>query len=524
MNQFKKVIVGYKTQIFIALATLSMLLVPWVAYYYRPYFVYYNGSDEQLYLTYQGGLALLDNRGRWLTSHLVVWAHEFGISGAVLNLLLDILAPLTMLALMAFIIKSLWNFKKSWTASWFIVYGSILFNKSNPIFENAFLDFRYDHTFWVTAYEGFAPYIRSPEPQISLLLALVTWLVFLRTRWKVLLLLPIPFLYENVILPYIYIVFIYFGRSIFKSPLSIKKEVLLNLSAFIFLAISIHIADSIGTFKGLEYLPSHYRHNHLPTISFALILGLLTISYLYYRDIFFRDKWTVYRSSVLTIAFLQFFITNHTIISGVSIFPQGLQNVGGTFGSAFLMLFFIGQIKPKHLFLKAEVIISICILLSINNSQGLQLNNRYRLKIFNDITKEDLQSFRLNPLEYIGGTQEFKGYVALAYPKQLMPLMAHLYDSPWFIKSCEPIAKLHISAISFVEAHMDDPELAANKTTLQNEISAIKDALNNPVPYGNKCPDGIPSKLNFKIYPSKDDSAVYLNFFPPKVKLQGRDF
>jgi hypothetical protein len=501
------------------------MIVPLISFIYRPYFAYYNGSDEQIYLTYQAGLALLDNRGRWFSSKLVLIAHEIGISGAALNLILDIASPLLMFFMIAYLIKHIFNLKNHKTASWIIVYGSILFNQSNPFLVGLIPDFRYSQTFWVSAYEGFAPYIRSPEPQISIILILIAIILYLRTHLLILLLLPIPFLYENVILPYIYIVTIYLCKFFIIHSNSIYKDFLINSFAIVILSIAILIANNLNIFSAYTSIPTHYRHSHMPTLSLSLLLAISTVTFIIYRHLYKKVNLTNLDSAAIVVSFMQFFLSNHSIISGVSIFPQGLQSVGGTFGSAFLLFYLTQLIKISWLYKTIILIISLMIIWSINSSQGLKISeNRYRLQLYHNISKDDLISFRANSLGYIGGTQLFKGYIALAYPKQLTPLTADFYKFHFFMSSCEKIAHLHKHALQHMENNLEHRYLKPFRSDIEADSIAIQKSLNKISKYKNLCPENIPKEVNFKIYPNKIDTMVLIQLIPPKIQLQGRDF
>lgn len=521
----KHILTRFFTPVFVTLAMFSLMLVPWISFYYRPYFAYYNGSDEQLYLTYQGGLALTDYRGRWLSSHLVLWAHEIGLSGAALNLMMDISVPLFMLAMVAYALKRLGVLGNVWIGAWFVVFGSSLFNQSNPLLQGLLPDFRYDETFWVSAFEGFAPYIRTPEPQLSLMLVLIAWIAFLRIGWLVLLLLPVPFLYDNVLMPYGYLLAFYLARRWLLKTYSIKTEMILNVATVAVLALGIALVDSLGLFNAYAELPFHYRHTHSPVLSLSLLIAALVVIIMWYRSSYQRVSWSTRDSSALAVCFMQLFLSNHTVISGVSIFPQALQSVGGTFGSAFLMLYLV-QLLPWPKGKRAiEFFLGVWVLWSINNSQGLQLaNNRYRFEIYHDISAQDLERFRSNPLGYVGGTQLFKGYIALAYPKQLMPPMAHLYNFSFLMGACEPLARLHESALRFVHENLNDPLLAHHRAGLDAEAAAINKALNNVNAYRDRCPEGVPASVDFTIYPNNNDTMVLLQLIPPRVTRQGIDF
>lgn len=165
------------------------------------------------------------------------------------------------------------------------------------------------------------------------------------------------------------------------------------------------------------------------------------------------------------------------------------------------------------------------IIWSINSSQGLKISeNRYRLQLYHNISKDDLISFRANPLGYIGGTQLFKGYIALAYPKQLTPLTADFYKFHFFMSSCEKIAHLHKHALQHMENNLEHRYLKPFRSDIEADSIAIQKSLNKISKYKNLCPENIPKEVNFKIYPNKIDTMVLIQLIPPKIQLQGRDF
>ncbi|ODT82047.1 MAG: hypothetical protein ABS76_09435 [Pelagibacterium sp. SCN 64-44] len=508
------------------LAMLSFALVPLMVALFRPYFVYYNGSDEQIYLTFQGALALLQDRSRGLSSKLVLLGHELGLSGAVINLVMDLISPWAIFAMVAYLLRKGMDERSPLVAAWWVVFGSVLFNQANPFLEGLLPDFRYQDTFWISAFEGFAPFIRSPEPQLSILIALAAACLYLRTNIWLLLFLPMPFLYDNVVVPYGYLVSVALAVRYLRADTA-RKAVVLNLALCVALALALLILDRLGAFASMAALPTHYRQTHLPGLSLSLIVALASLLHMAWRRRGVKTPLGAFDQAVVAVAGLQLFITNHSAISGISIFPQALQSVGGTFGAAFLLFWNLKTAfyKIRNAEINLLLIFGVFIIYAINCSQGFSLLSRsYRFNIYHDISKEDLEKFRDNPLGYVGGTQFFKGYVGMAYPKQLIPPLAHYYYFPFYMSKCAPLAKINADAIEFIDAHRDDPALESRAAEIAGEVDAVNASLAAIDSYTDACPAGVPGKIDFDIYETHDDTMLLLKLLPPAILRQGVDF
>ncbi len=506
---------------------LSFMIIPVMAYAYRSYFSYYNGSDEQLYLTYQGGLSLLDSRTRWLSSHLVVFCNKIGLSGAQLNLFMDIFSPLALFAMTLLLLRKNFLISNYYFAAFLIVFGGVLFNQANPLLEGLLPDFRYSQTVWVSAFEGFATYIRSPEPQLSLLLALLVWMVFERTRIMVLPIIFAPVLYDNVALPYGYLLAVFIFHNFALRKKTFKLDCAVNIFVFIALSLGILLLDQMGFFAAYSNLPHHYRHTHSVTLSIPLIFGFITIAFMGCNSFFLAKSWTSWDRFVLSVVFLQLFITNHTLISGVSLFPQGLQSVAGTIGASIISVYFFNKIPLRLLWFKylLSIVVGVMVVWSINNSQGLQLAAmRYRIQLFQDISADALYEYRKNPYSYIGPTQTFKGYIALAFPMQVWPMLAHQYYFPAFLNACEPIAELNAKAAVFLNNNKLDPRISPYIEDVNNSLEQIDIALTEVKRYRNICPNNVPADVKFRIFEEKDNTSIFIYFMPFRIARQGIDF
>lgn len=515
------------TMVFIFLGVLSFMIVPLIAYLYRPFFSYVNGSDEQLYLSYQSVIGLVEYRGRVFSGKVVEYFHDIGVSGAVVNLIFDIVTPVALIILLAYVLKRLFGDLAALKYAWIVVFGSVLFNQSNPLLVGLISDFRYQETFWLSAFEGFSPFIRTPEPQLSLLLVAMFAAIFVRKNFFLFLLIPVPFLYDSVLLAYGFLVAIYFCCCL--NPFVMKKSVevlLINGVVITLLAIAIKVADIFGFFSIYSHLPTHYRHTHMPTMTIGLVFSILSFLVVYC----FRKgrEFSVLDYSAVSMIGLQIFLSNQNVISGISLFPQGLQSVGGTFGPAFMLFYFLKSISERFSIMEKILFgaFSIAIIYCINSSQGLDVeNNRYRLGLSHNIEQEELEDIKQNPFNYVGATQFFKAYIGLAYPKQLTPPMAHQYFFPYYFNGCEKLVEVNQKAIVFIKQHLADEGFVPYKSFILDEISAFESSVDKFVAKPGGCDKyEIPNSPDFKVFPTGNDTLVYIRLYPLKVQRQGIDF
>jgi len=521
----------FSALIFVVLAMLSFLIKPAMAYYYRPYFSYMNGSDEHLYLTYQGAISMLDGRARYVSSYVVKALHEIGLSGSVINLIFDMATPLLMLVVVALTVRRLWGEVHALIAGWIIVFCPVLFNQSNPLLEGLLPDYRKEHTFWVSAWEGFAPYIRTPEPQFSYLFIIIALLIYLLLHRRIyVLFLPIPLLYDSVLLGYVFVLGVVCLLAINGATLKIRQDSRVVVAACVMvtiaLAFSFRLADELGLFNSWAALPTHYRHTHSPALSINLLFCVAC--WLLVQALGRTSRPQSLDAAALIAIFLQIFIVNQQVISGVSIFPQGLQSTSGTAASAFTLYYLVSSLFDGSRFAALSIfyLISILAIVSINNAQGLQLeNNRYRIDVGHNINAGDLAELRSHPFGYIGATQFLKAYIGLAYPKQLLPLFSHQYFFPFFMGICQPQIDLHKKGIAFLQANLDNENLAPYRKQILDEVAAAENAIAlQPEELPKTCPFEVPEEPAFRIVPTPDDVMFYIQFEPPAILQQGIDF
>ena len=413
---------------------------------------------------------------RWVSGALVRISHDIGLSGAMQNLLLDIFTPIFLCAAIGIITLSFsrMSVAGSLRVAWFGAFGTVLFNQANPLLLGAFPNLRTADTLWTVAWEAYLPIIRSPEPQLSLLICAFALIVFFRFKrlWWILLL-PGPFLYFPVAILYGYPVGTYLCWLILghmnKLPQNyLYKIIFANLVTFLLLCIFIFILGAMGALdSGISLNLTSFTHQ--PRISPLLIwtvLSLTLASFFWHHSTSIKNN-SAWIGSCLTAIFLQLFISNQQIISGVEIHSIGLQSVVGTAVAAFsLCLLIESLIKISNLRMQRIGVIFFCsgisvwILISINVSQGLDLvNKKYPIFINHDITQHEFNLIRSNPFKTIVLGTSLSPNITLATPRQIAPAFAYQYNYPWFTKVCKDAIPLTFESWSFVEQHHNDPFL-----------------------------------------------------------------
>lgn len=192
----------------LATLTLSAIAYPLFQWATNAGWVYYlNGFDEFTYLQYDYSLAsqAVTRPGQYIVS----LAHQAGLSGGMINLLLDSAALLALPLLAAAAVKRLgWDGASARSAAVILLGLPLLLGGINPLIDQLN---RWNEQSgmiqWLTVPHLLTPaLLRSPEPQLSLLLLALSVLAALkwRTFWPVYVVLP--FLYPFVAIPTAFIV------------------------------------------------------------------------------------------------------------------------------------------------------------------------------------------------------------------------------------------------------------------------------------------------------------------------------
>jgi hypothetical protein len=470
----------------IASGLASTFLQPVLILLLRPYFVYENGTDEGTYLSFQGALALQDSFVRWTSSRLNVLLHELGLSGAWQNLLFDV-ATLSALCITVFVCLrryALLDRAEALLVAWIIPFGSILFNNANPLLRNRFPNLRYEETIWMAATDSHLPILRTPEPQLSILIALpfVYWAA--RIRNPLPLILPLPFLYITFLIGYAYVcgvvVLVFVAMRIWPRLGEVRMAVVANAALYACGAAAFAVIGTLDYARGMVDLRlAEYTHQLKISPNLLFTTACVTMALLLQRSTTKAARISAAVPIATTLIGLQLFLATQQVLSGAVLYPTGLQNVAGSVGSAAAVAMLLLAMRRatatlpfRKAYLGTSALVSLLILVSIHTSQGLDVaNKRYYMLINHELGEESYRQIREDPLAAIIPGRILAGSIALSAPRMLAPPFAYSYAFPWYAAICPEAASAHEAAVAFVEANRDHPDLERWLPDLMSDIA-----------------------------------------------------
>ena len=239
---------------------------------------YTNAYDESSYLQYEFARSSLSPSR--LGEYVVVLFHHLGLSGGWINLTLDLATFAAFLVVLRKIFLEL-KFSESQAngAAFLATLLPFLFGGLNPVVSAAFRhNLSSGWVAWVTIPEAsFLPLMRSPEPQVSLIVMLLGIFWSLRIRSFLPAYACLPILYTFLVVPFAFIVVALHLSHRFP-PRSPGAAVLAPLASFALLAAGLTLYFSLLIDPGLkEYL----LHSHLPLLSFSSTAALALCLLLY---------------------------------------------------------------------------------------------------------------------------------------------------------------------------------------------------------------------------------------------------
>jgi len=178
-NTFQSIITAL-----LILTVLTYIIPLLYAYFSSDFLIYVNAWDEETYLTYQGAIGTLQTPGYFLFAYITLFFQKFGIAGSVENVIFD-------LFLIPFMIFLLYTIFVNYTDKRFyaflfaviVLFSSVLFSYANPLLSSLY-PIR-DLRFFMFGHENYASILRTPNPQISYFLVIVTLYIFQKTKKKI---------------------------------------------------------------------------------------------------------------------------------------------------------------------------------------------------------------------------------------------------------------------------------------------------------------------------------------------------
>lgn len=320
----------------VALLLLAALSYPLQQLVTTGGYVYYtNGYDEATYLQYDFARAAqaLTRPGQFGVSLL----HEAGLSGGWINLLFDAVG----LALFAWLSLGLFlrlgfSAPRARGAALLLLVLPQAFMTINPVMDALYrLNVRTGAVYWINLPELDTPaLLRTPEPQVSLVLLAAAVLVALRFRsvWPVYGVLP--FMYPFVSIPAAFVALAIQIRSYWRWRAATAGPLLVS-----FLAIGTAAWGYYNVFVG-EQIRVLLVDTRLPLLSVTALLGVALYAAL-------RERIAEpLRFFALAAALAPLVASNHQVISGHLAQPNNFEQYAGVFTASLVLILGIGERAP----------------------------------------------------------------------------------------------------------------------------------------------------------------------------------
>lgn len=374
---------------------------------------YTNAYDETSYLQYD--YAIQSKSLSRCGEYIVIFFHRIGLSGGWINFILDLTTFLVFIFLLREILIRL-KFSESHAngAAYLITVLPLLFSGLNPLIYRLFTyNLSSGLIYWVTMPEGgFLPLMRSPEPQVSLIIMLLGIYFSLKLRSFFPAYLCMPVLYPFVLIPYAFIVIALHIKMKYKmkSPGNLILPLVLS---FTILAIALTLYFNLC----LEQRTKEYLVNsHYPILSFSSILSLAFYSVLY------RHIREDLRYMVLIIALSPMAAANLQIITGWIAQPSNFEQNFGVYCVALVCVF--AMISVKGAFFLRALSFPLCFIL-VGISCYTTFSNNYHLSNKLKLSPELLFDLKNDPRHVAINDTSMASLLSMVFPEQPATIFGH---------------------------------------------------------------------------------------------------
>lgn len=373
------------------------------------YLFYTNAFDEPTYLSYDGAVA--SRSMTRLSAYVIVALHKIGMSGGYINLVFDVVFPITTVIFLARLSRLLgFSYLESISYSLFVLSFPVCFGYSNPYYSILFNKHLNSPTLhWITLPQAYYPAIfRTPEPQLSLCVAAAISYLSFRVRSYTLALSVAPLLYPFVSIPYAFFILslLFYQRS---GRILISARIrafVCPLSAFALIAIGLwtyyrwSVAGSISE----GFLPQ----SHLPLLSGSGTVAIM---------IFLLARRTLsphYSAPMLFLALAPFVGTNTQIISGFFEAPNSFEQNSGEMFTAIVLVLALRVAGSRRL-LPVVAGLLACGLLAMYSSTIFRVNSSVWQRT--QPSPELLSALRKEPQSLLIGDPDLADIYGLIGPK-----------------------------------------------------------------------------------------------------------
>ena len=339
------------------------------------YLFYTNAFDETSYLQYDFSQQVQNIS--YVAQYIVTLAHNIGLSGGWINFIFDIISLLAFIIIIRGVLKQLgFDDKRANLSSFLIMALPLLFGGLNSVVNKLFFySLSSGLINWITIPEAsFLPIVRSPEPQLSLVVLSLSVYFSLKYKSFIPVYLCIPFLYPFIRVPFTFIVLSVHLRT--KIPLMAKYALVPPLVSFTVLSSIFMVYFNFYVDNNLK---ESLVNSHYPLLSFTSSLALL--SYL----ISYKGIPENLRYVVLMIALSPMVAANHQIVSGWIAQPSNFEQNFGIYCIVIVLILSIHDIAFQTL---AGILALMLLLISAYKNFDYNYNQNSRLVLDNKMITE----------------------------------------------------------------------------------------------------------------------------------------
>jgi hypothetical protein len=450
----------------------SLLATAWRVVGYAPFFVYLvpaaivfvsrhaftftNGWDEESYLSYQGAIGATALPG-YVLSWVNVLLHELGLSGAMQNVLLDVVVPVLVFGVSVSVAKRLGaSNDASWCLGLVVSLGSILFNSVNPLVQ--LLGPIRPEWLTIPPDPGLA-ILRTPHPQLSFGLIAVAAMTYVATKRLWVLFIPVPFVYWAVMPAYLYLVLCWTvvqqsGWVSWRRLVILNGAILVVAGGLMFAAVRVAlwwspdfrssrfaevaaVQEPVLTLQALLgvlffglAVPLISRHRHAPqlrAVGMAIVGALLFVANLSTFTGIQLNPNSVHAATSPTLVAVLFalllLVAFSQLDAGATLARLGARGLRTAIGGGLLYLMVMGAgFDPDRL--------------------------QFRVFANEDLPLEDVRRVQQDPLHALIPHAGLSGKLALTAPRMMMPAFASQYTFSFVYKDCVLNEALHVEAVA----------------------------------------------------------------------------
>lgn len=452
---------------------LAILAPEWWAFFKSDVFVFVNGWDEETYLSWQGILGIKDNPGYYLLYFYWV-LHQIGLSGAVQNLVSDtIFFPFTIYFVFLSLKHINFGANRGLAYAVLICLSSVLFNYANPLVSYTLGSYDGSAIF-MAGHEYYPSILRTPNPQVSYFLIALSVYGFLRHRRAWILLLPLPFLYFHVAVPYVFLLGLVVSQQIFIKRFRLSapgSTVIASVTIFFLLSLGLTLLFFLGGLYKLDNVIRQSSHVFIESRRPQIPLMLIFLGFFYLIIIYF--KWGRASNSPIValgcLAMAALLSVNVHVVAGFMLSQKNYYDYG------LSVLFGLGLVLMIEMLfnetIRYWVILVTLFSVGYVALHSQYLNAKYAISMSAKIAPI-LKEVRKDSLHSIISPLDVSSLVAYSTPQLLAPPFSYLYYFGFIARQCSGYEILLDNALTYAKVELQYQPERLNE--LMQTVSTIE--------------------------------------------------